>query len=79
VRARERDYERALSAMTHAVERHLALNDIGYVAMLDGNYDVAQSFLEEAILASPRRYPTAKDNLDELRRRQASQASADAD
>ena len=52
-----------------SVELHVALNDVGYVAMLDGNYDVAQRYFERAILESPRHYQTAQDNLDELGRR----------
>jgi Flp pilus assembly protein TadD len=67
--AREKDYERALSAMTNAIERHVALNDVGYIAMLDGNYDVARALFEDAIIESPRHYQTAQDNLAELNRR----------
>lgn len=75
VLAREQDYDGALSAMTHAVDKHIALNDIGYIAMLDGNYAVAQSFLEEAVIVSPRHYQTAQDNLAELQRRRSAQAA----
>lgn len=75
VLAREGNYDRALSAMMLGIERHVALNDIGYVAMLDGNYQVAQSYFEEAIRVSPRYYPTARDNLTELNRRRSSQAA----
>jgi len=69
--ARVQDFDRALSAMTNAIPRHVALNDIGYVAMLDGNYGVARKFFEDAILESPRHYQTAQDNLAELNRRSA--------
>ena len=69
--AREQDYERALSAMTRAIPRHVALNDIGYVAMLDGNYNEAHEFFERAMVESPRHYQTAQDNLVELSRRRS--------
>lgn len=69
VLARQQDYERALTAMTNVIPRHVALNDVGYVAMLDGNYAVARQFLQDAIRESPRHYQTAQDNLAELNRR----------
>jgi len=70
--AREQEYERAMEAMTNAMEDYVALNDIGYVAMLDGDYGVAGVYLERAIVESPRHYQTAQDNLVELNRRRSS-------
>jgi Flp pilus assembly protein TadD len=69
VLAREQNYARALDAMTHAIDKHVALNDIGYIAMLDGNLDLASRYFEQAIHESPRHYQTAQDNLTELNRR----------
>jgi len=69
--ARDQDFERALLAMANAIPRHIALNDIGYVAMLDGNFGAARKFFEDAILESPRHYQVAQDNLAELNRRSA--------
>jgi tetratricopeptide (TPR) repeat protein len=69
VLAREQQYELALDAMSHAIPRHVALNDVGYVAMLDGELGVARRYFEDAILESPRHYQTAQDNLTELNRR----------
>ena len=69
VLAREQEYDQALVAMSHAIEHHVALNDVGYVAMLDGRYDVARRYFEDAILESPRHYQTAQNNLTELNRR----------
>ena len=76
VYAREQDYARALAAMKRGIEEHVALNDIGYIAMLDGNYRVAQTMFEDAIIESPRHYQTAQDNLDELRRRMSAELVA---
>jgi Flp pilus assembly protein TadD len=75
VLARQQDYDRALGAMSRSIAKHVALNDIGYIAMLDGNYRVAQAFFEEAVIVSPRHYQIAKDNLVELSRRRSLQAS----
>lgn len=69
--AREKDYPRALRAMTFAIPEYVALNDIGYIAMLDGNYQIAQTYFDKAIMASPRHYQTAQDNLAELQRRRS--------
>lgn len=71
VLAREQDYPKALEAMARAIPEHVAMNDIGYIAMLDGNYQTAQSLFESAVMSSPRHYQTAQDNLEELRRRRA--------
>jgi Flp pilus assembly protein TadD len=71
VYAREEDYDLAISTMRRAIAEHVALNDVGYVAMLDGNYGVAQLMFEDAIFKSPRHYQIAQDNLAELRRRTA--------
>lgn len=71
VLAREQDYPEALEAMSHAIPEYVAMNDVGYIAMLDGNYQVAQSMFEGAVMLSPRHYQIAQDNLDELRRRRA--------
>ena len=75
VLAREQDYERALTAMANAIPRHVALNDVGYIAMLDGNYPVARQLLQDAVRESPRHYQTAQDNLRELGRRSDSASS----
>ena len=76
VHAREQDYDLALSAMRRAIPEHVALNDVGYIAMLDGNYTVARSMLEDAVIKSPRHYQTAQDNLAELRRRNTPELAA---
>lgn len=73
VLVREKDYAAALNAMTNAsIARHVALNDVGYVAMLDGDYAVARRYFEDAIMESPRHYQTAQENLAELNRRNGS-------
>jgi Flp pilus assembly protein TadD len=76
VYAREQDYDLAVSTMRRAIPEHVALNDVGYIAMLDGNLRTAQTMFEDAILKSPRHYQTAQDNLAELRRRTATELVA---
>lgn len=67
--ARQKKYDQARWAMEMYMPKHVAANDIGYIAMLDGEYDRAAALFEEAILLSPRYYPTAVANQRELERR----------
>ena len=74
--ARERQYTMAIGTLSRTAERHVALNDVGYIAMLDGDYVAAERLFAEAVRISPRYYKTAVDNLAELRRRRSSTAAA---
>lgn len=67
--ARQRKYGLALNAMSNVMARHVAANDIGYIAMLDGDYNAAEILFTEAKRASPRYYETVEKNLVELRSR----------
>lgn len=59
-------YEEALAGLRSA-ERADALNNIGYVAMLRGQYQQAQRFFTQAMEASPTYHPGAAKNLDALK------------
>lgn len=72
--ARQRKYGFALRAMSHVMGRHVAANDVGYVAMRDGDYDAAETLFAEAMRLSPRYYETAQENAAELRRRRGEDA-----
>jgi Flp pilus assembly protein TadD len=54
----------------------VAANDVGYIAMVSGDYQVADQMFAEAIRLSPRYYQTANENLAELRRRRSDAAVA---
>lgn len=72
VHARQGDYEYAVEAVGRDGERAEAYNDVGYIAMLDGRYDEALSFFEQAMHLSPSYYATASENarnLHSMRRR----------
>jgi Flp pilus assembly protein TadD len=73
IHARRHEYAEARRVMERVVPKHVAANDVGYVAMLNADYTMAGSLFEEAIRISPRYYPTAAKNLAELRRRQTPQ------
>ena len=50
-----------------------ALNDVGYIAMLRGDYDVAESYFLRAIQVSPAYLEKTRKNLDEVKTRKARQ------
>ena len=62
---------RYLDAMAGVSPQNMAdvLNNIGYVAMSQGDLDAAEAYLSRALEVSPAHHHTAARNLDELRRR----------
>lgn len=72
VYAREGDYATAVEAVARNGDRSKAYNDIGYISMLEGRYEDAMGFFEEAMRLSPSYYVTASQNaqnLDNMMRR----------
>jgi Flp pilus assembly protein TadD len=70
VYARQGAYGEAVETLAATTERASALNDVGYLAMLNGDLEEAEYLLQEATLISPRYYVKAHENLarvDELR------------
>lgn len=67
VYSRQGKYEKALAAFRKVQDLPQAYNDVGYIAMVAGRLDDAQSFFEEAQRLSPEYYPTASDNAQRVR------------
>jgi Flp pilus assembly protein TadD len=74
--ARRGDYQTARTTLARVVGAHVAANDVGYIAMLSGDYAMAEVLFADAIRLSPRYYETANENTAELRRRRAAVARA---
>jgi Flp pilus assembly protein TadD len=74
--ARQGRYEQAMATVGRVVSNYVAANDVGYIAMLSGDYSAAERLFQEAIRLSPRYYGTANENLAELRRRRSGSATA---
>jgi len=60
---RKGNYEEAVSAFTQIESLHEAYNDVGYICMLNGKYDISEAFFKRAIKLSPRYYEAANRNL----------------
>jgi Tfp pilus assembly protein PilF len=73
VRARQKRYPEAVQIMSRAVEQEVAFNDVGYIAMRQGDLGVAEVYFQKAIEVAPRFFEEAQRNLDELRVRNLAQ------
>jgi Flp pilus assembly protein TadD len=74
--ARRGEYRMALATLGRVVEEYVAANDVGYIAMLSGDYTAAERLFAEAIRLSPRYYQAANENTAELRRRRTTTLTA---
>ncbi|MDO9423216.1 MAG: tetratricopeptide repeat protein [Methylobacter sp.] len=66
LQARLKRYEQAYTAFAKVASPAEANNNIGYIAMMNGDYPEANNYLQEAIKLSPRFYKKANDNLARL-------------
>jgi len=66
VQARLSRYEQAYTAFTKIASPAEANNNIGYIAMMNGDYTEANNYLQEAIQSAPEFYKKANDNLMRL-------------
>jgi Flp pilus assembly protein TadD len=52
--------------MSEVLPQHVAHNNVGYIAMLKGEYRLAREHLKSAMRLSPRYYEKADENLQRL-------------
>ncbi|WP_411726106.1 tetratricopeptide repeat protein [Methyloglobulus sp.] len=64
--ARSSNYEEAYIAFAKVTSPAEANNNTGYIAMMNGDYEAANKYLQEAINSSPQFYKKANDNLMRL-------------
>ena len=65
--ARQGKYEEAVNAFTQVEDLPEAYNDIGFICMLNGKYDISEAFFKRAIKLAPRYYEAANSNLHKNR------------
>jgi Flp pilus assembly protein TadD len=66
LKAHTRRYEEALQVFSKVASTAEANNNIGYIAMMNGDYKKANFYFEEAIKSSSEYYEKANDNLKQL-------------
>lgn len=64
--ARSSNYEQAYNTFASVSSAAEANNNIGYIAMMNGDYPEANHYLQEAIKTAPHYYKKANDNLMRL-------------
>ncbi len=65
--SRKGDFNASLEAFEQILNTHQAANNVGYLAMLQENMDVAERFFNMAIRLSPSYYSVAHDNLKKIK------------
>jgi Flp pilus assembly protein TadD len=60
------NFSDAATLFNRIMSVHESYNNIGYICMLNGQYDVAEEYLRRAIDESPVYFPKAQDNLKTL-------------
>ena len=65
---REGDYENAFDAFRNVLDTPQSYNDIGYLSMIDGQYNIAERYFQKAVKSSPSYYLKAHENIDKLER-----------
>jgi tetratricopeptide (TPR) repeat protein len=73
VYARTRRYEDAVEVLQISSAEPVARNDVGYVALLNEDYEEAEALFDEAIRLSPRFYGTAQRNRELARNQMRAQ------
>jgi Flp pilus assembly protein TadD len=63
VHARKAEYPSAIEILSQLQPVHVAYNDVGYIALLNEDWDTAQHLLQRAIDRSPRYYEVAQQNM----------------
>ncbi len=66
LQARLRNYDQAYIAFSKVSTPAEANNNTGYIAMMNGDYEEASNYLQEAIKSSPQFYKKANENLMRL-------------
>lgn len=65
--ARQRRYDRAIKLLSTTGDDPVVLNNVGYIALVNGDYRQAIGYLERAMSLSPGYYARAAANLEEAR------------
>lgn len=67
VLARQQRYAEAVRMMSYAIKPEVAYNDVGYIAMRQGDMQLAETYFRKAIGLAPRYFEAAQRNIAELK------------
>lgn len=63
VLARQQRYSEAVHMMTRTIAAEIAYNDVGYIALQQGDVGIAETYFRKAIQIAPRYFEAAQRNL----------------
>ena len=66
IEIKNQQFDSANILFTRIMEDYESFNNIGYVCMIDNQFDAAESYFKKAISESPYYYPEAQENLKTL-------------
>jgi Flp pilus assembly protein TadD len=69
VKARQKQYAEAFNILVGRYDKAIAYHDVGYIALLNGDYVFADDYLSKAIHASPSYFEEAYSNREAARNR----------
>ena len=69
VKARQKQYAEAYNILVSRYHKSIAYHDVGYIALLNGDYVFADDYLSKAIHASPSYFEEAFNNREAARNR----------
>ncbi|NOQ35844.1 MAG: tetratricopeptide repeat protein [Methylococcaceae bacterium] len=66
IEIKNKQYSTAVNLFNRVMKPHESYNSVGYLCMLDGEYEIADKYLRQAISESPTYFPKAEANLQQL-------------
>jgi Flp pilus assembly protein TadD len=67
IEIKHQQYSTAISLFNQIMPLHESYNNVGYIAMLNAQYSVAENYFRKAIEESPIYFPQAEENLEQLK------------
>jgi Flp pilus assembly protein TadD len=67
IEIKNQHYAAAISLLNQIMKPYESYNNVGYICLLKGDYEVAENYLRQAIDESPYYFPKAEENLDQLK------------
>lgn len=68
IEIKHQQYPAAIALFNRIMETYESYNNVGYICMLNGHYEEAESYFLQAIEESPTYFPKAEENLEQLKK-----------